>query len=99
MTEKISRKDFIKAAGASLVVAPMALEGLDRGQKSPVQLLGEQKAVVVLLSLLALGIQGISIGPRPPAFITPNVFKVLQDQFDLKLTGDDAKADVAAALA
>ena len=41
----------------------------------------EQKAVAVLLSLLALGIKKIAIGPNPPAFVTPGVFKVLQDKF------------------
>ncbi len=45
----------------------------------------EQKAVAILLTLLYLGIKGIRIGPTPPAFITPNVFKVLQDNYDLKL--------------
>ncbi|HVT80995.1 MAG TPA: hydroxylamine reductase [Phycisphaerae bacterium] len=45
----------------------------------------EQKAVAVLLTLLSLGVKGITIGPNPPAFITPNVFKVLQSEFDLKL--------------
>jgi hydroxylamine reductase len=45
----------------------------------------EQKAVAVLLTLLALGVKGIRIGPLPPAFVTPNVFKVLQENFDLKL--------------
>lgn len=45
----------------------------------------EQKAVAVLLTLLSLGIKGIRVGPTPPAFITPNVFKVLQQKFDLKL--------------
>jgi len=59
----------------------------------------EQKAVAVLLSLLALGVKGITIGPNPPGFVTPNVFKVLQDQFDLRLTGEDAKADLALVLA
>ena len=59
----------------------------------------EQKAVAVLLTLLALGVRGITIGPNPPAFITPNVFKVLQDKFDLRLTGEDPKADLALALA
>jgi len=44
----------------------------------------EQKAVAILLTLLALGVKGIRIGPTPPAFITPNVFKVLQENFDLK---------------
>ncbi len=59
----------------------------------------EQKAVVILLTLLALGVKGISIGPKPPAFITPNVFKVLQEKFDLRLTGEDAKADLQAVMA
>lgn len=45
----------------------------------------EQKAVAVLLSLLALGVKGIRLGPVPPAFVTPNVFRILQDRFDLKL--------------
>lgn len=45
----------------------------------------EQKAVAVLLTLLALGVKGIRLGPVPPAFVTPNVFRVLQEQFDLKL--------------
>lgn len=59
----------------------------------------EQKAVAVLLTLLALNVQGITIGPKPPAFLTPRVFAALQDRFKLKLTGDDAKADLAAAMA
>ena len=45
----------------------------------------EQKAVAVLLSLFALGVKGIRLGPVPPAFVSPNVFKVLQEKFDLKL--------------
>jgi len=45
----------------------------------------EQKAVAVLLSLLSLDIKGIRVGPVPPAFISPNVFQILQDRFDLKL--------------
>ncbi len=45
----------------------------------------EQKAVAILLTLLYLGIKGMRIGPTPPAFITPNVLKILQDKFDLKL--------------
>jgi len=45
----------------------------------------EQKAVAILLSLLYLNIKGIYIGPTPPAFISRNVFGVLQEKFDLKL--------------
>ena len=58
----------------------------------------EQKAVAVLLTLLSLGVKGISIGPNPPAFVTPNVFKILQEKFDLKLTGNDGRRDVALSL-
>lgn len=45
----------------------------------------EQKAVAILLSLLHLGIKNIYVGPTPPAFISAGVFKVLQDNFNLKL--------------
>lgn len=57
----------------------------------------EQKAVAILLTLLHLGIKDIRIGPSPPAFITPNVFKVLQDNFNLMLIGD-ADEDLKAML-
>ncbi len=59
----------------------------------------EQKAVAVLLTLLALGVKGITIGPNPPGFVSPGVFAILQEKFDLRLTGKDAKADLAAVLA
>jgi len=58
----------------------------------------EQKAVAVLLTLLSLGVKRIAIGPNPPAFITPNVFKILKDKFDLRLTGNDPAKDLAAAM-
>jgi len=45
----------------------------------------EQKAVAILLSLLYLNIKGIYIGPTTPAFISKNVFGLLQNKFDLKL--------------
>lgn len=45
----------------------------------------EQKAVAILLTLFHLGIKNIRIGPSAPAFISPNVLKVLQDNYNLKL--------------
>lgn len=54
----------------------------------------EQKAVVVLLSLLSLGIKGMKIGPSLPAFITPNVLNFLVENFDLKPIGNSGKADI-----
>ncbi|MCL5942176.1 MAG: hydroxylamine reductase, partial [Actinobacteria bacterium] len=47
----------------------------------------EQKAVAILLSLLHLGIKGIRLGPSLPAFISPNVFDVLVQNFDIKPIG------------
>ena len=44
----------------------------------------EQKAVAVLLALLFLGVKGIRLGPTLPAFLSPNVAKVLVDKFDIK---------------
>jgi len=47
----------------------------------------EQKAVAILLGLFSLGLKDVYIGPKPPEFITPGVLKVLQDNFNLHLTG------------
>lgn len=43
----------------------------------------EQKAVIVLLALLSLGIRNIHLGPTLPAFLSPNVRKVLEEKFGL----------------
>ena len=43
----------------------------------------EQKAVIVLLALLHLGIKNIHLGPTLPAFLSPNVAKVLVDNFGI----------------
>ena len=44
----------------------------------------EQKAVVILLTLLSLGIKNIRLGPSLPAFVTPNVLGVLVEKFGIK---------------
>jgi hydroxylamine reductase len=43
----------------------------------------EQKAVAILLSLLALGIKNIKLGPSLPAFITPNVLDYLVENYNI----------------
>lgn len=43
----------------------------------------EQKAVIVLLALLSLGVKNIHLGPTLPAFLSPNVAKVLTDNFGI----------------
>lgn len=58
----------------------------------------EQKAAAVLLTLLALDIKNIRLGPTLPAFITPTVLQVLVDKFGIQPIGD-AQADIDAALA
>jgi hydroxylamine reductase len=44
----------------------------------------EQKAVAILTTLLYLGIKNIRLGPSLPAFVSPNVLKVLVDKFGIK---------------
>ncbi|WP_295893335.1 hydroxylamine reductase [uncultured Vibrio sp.] len=44
----------------------------------------EQKAIVILLTLFALGVKGIYTGPTAPAFLTDNLIKIIQDQFDMR---------------
>ncbi|GAA4500532.1 hydroxylamine reductase [Pseudaeromonas paramecii] len=58
----------------------------------------EQKAIVILLTLLSLGIKGIRVGPTVPGFLTPNLLAFLQENFDLKLIGS-VEQDLADMLA
>jgi len=44
----------------------------------------EQKAIVILLTLFALGVKGIYTGPTAPAFLTDNLLKIIQDEFDMR---------------
>jgi len=55
----------------------------------------EQKAVLVLLALLSLGVKHIRLGPTLPAFVSPGVLKVLVENFDIKPIGT-VEEDVAA---
>lgn len=73
----------------SLVVIALKLAevfGLDDVNELPISYniaWYEQKAVIVLLSLLHLGIKNIHLGPTLPAFLSPNVAKVLVDNFGI----------------
>jgi len=58
----------------------------------------EQKAVAVLLALLHLGFKNIRLGPTLPAFLSPNVAKILVETFDIKgIT--DPQSDINAMMA
>lgn len=48
----------------------------------------EQKAVIVLLALLYLGVKNIHLGPTLPGFLSPNVAKVLVEQFGIAGIGE-----------
>ena len=55
----------------------------------------EQKACAILLSLLYLGIKDIRLGPSLPAFVSPNILKVLVEKFNImpiKTPDEDLKA-------
>lgn len=73
----------------SLAVIAMKLQeifGLDEINELPIVYnisWYEQKAVIVLLALLALGVKNIHMGPTLPAFLSPNVTKVLVDNFGI----------------
>ncbi len=77
----------------SLVVVALKLKevfGLDDVNKLPIAYnisWYEQKAVIVLLALLYLGVKNIHLGPTLPAFLSPNVARVLVDQFQIAGTG------------
>ncbi|MCB2216258.1 hydroxylamine reductase [Desulfofustis glycolicus] len=58
----------------------------------------EQKAVAVLLALLALGVKGLRLGPTLPGFLSPAVAKVLVEKFDIKPIGT-VQDDIAAMMA
>ena len=54
----------------------------------------EQKAVLVLLALLSLGVKNIMLGPKLPAFVSPNVLNVLVENFNIRpntTVGEDMK--------
>lgn len=73
----------------SLVVIALKLKevfGLDDVNKLPIAYniaWYEQKAVIVLLALLYLGVKNIHLGPTLPAFLSPNVTKVLVEKFGI----------------
>jgi len=78
----------------SLVVIALKLReilGLDDINQLPISYniaWYEQKAVIVLIALLYLGVKNIHLGPTLPAFLSPNVIKVLVEQFNIGGIGD-----------
>ena len=84
----------------SLAVIALKLKevfGLDDINELPIEFniaWYEQKAVIVLLALLHLGVKNIHLGPTLPAFLSPNVVNVLVENFGISGIGtveDDIK--------
>lgn len=48
----------------------------------------EQKAIVILLTLLSLGVKNITTGPTAPAFLTPDLLAILNEKFGLRAITD-----------
>jgi len=84
----------------SLVVIALKLQeafGLDDINKLPIVFniaWYEQKAVIVLLALLSLGVRNIYLGPTHPGFLSPNVAQVIIDKFGLSKIGT-SEEDIA----
>ena len=89
-------------AYAAIEIAKALAEAFDCGVNDlPLSLMVswfEQKATAVFLSLLALNIQNIHLGPTLPAYLTPNLLQILQDRYAVK-ANQTATADLQAALA
>ncbi|HRX49467.1 MAG TPA: hydroxylamine reductase, partial [Spirochaetota bacterium] len=88
----------------SLAIIALKLKeifGLDDVNKLPLSFdiaWYEQKAVTVLLALLYLGFKTIRLGPTLPAFLSPNVAKVLVENFNIMPVGE-VKTDIEAMMA
>jgi hydroxylamine reductase len=88
-------------AYSALIVATKLAEAFGVGvNELPLSLIVswfEQKAAAVLLTLLALGVRNVRLGPTLPAFLTPTLVNVLVEKFGV-LPVTEARADIAAAL-
>lgn len=90
-------------AYSALIVATKLAEAFGCGvNELPLSLIVswfEQKAAAILLTLLALGVRHIKLGPTLPAFLTPALVGVLVEKFGIAPIGEDAKADIAGCMA
>ncbi|KAF2991533.1 hydroxylamine reductase (plasmid) [Methylocystis sp. MJC1] len=88
-------------AYSALIVATKLAEAFGVGvNELPLSLIVswfEQKAAAVLLTLLALGVRNVRLGPTLPAFLTPALVDVLVEKFGIQPVGE-AKADIEASL-
>jgi len=89
-------------AYSALIVATKLAEAFGCGVNDlPLSLIVswfEQKAAAILLTLLALGVRHILLGPTLPAFLTPALVGVLVEKFGIAPVGDNANDDIKACM-
>jgi hydroxylamine reductase len=90
-------------AYSALIVATKLAEAFGCGvNELPLSLIVswfEQKAAAILLTLLALGVRNIKLGPTLPVFLTPTLIGILVEKFGIAPIGTDANADIAQCMA
>ncbi len=82
--EKLKMKQLTEKKLRSFIGPPLKKSFIDICNCTETE---AQKAVIVLLSLLYLGVKNIHLGPTLPAFLSPNVAKVLVDNFGISGIG------------
>jgi hydroxylamine reductase len=81
--------DFYSAVVVALELAKaMKLESVNELPLSLAISHLEQKAAAVLLTLLHLGVKNIRLGPSLPAYISPGILSVLQQNYNIMPVGD-----------
>ncbi|MEO1942625.1 MAG: hydroxylamine reductase [Campylobacterales bacterium] len=84
---------------ALAVAKALGIEDINQLPVSIALMWMEQKAIIILLALLSLGIKDIYIGPRAPQFLNEEIYNFLTQQFNLKVISGDFKADFREELA
>jgi len=83
---------------ALAVAQALGIEDINQLPVSIALMWMEQKAVLILLALLYLGIKDIYIGPRAPQFVNEDIYNFLAQQFNLKVISGDFKEDFSTEL-
>ncbi len=78
---------------AFTVAKALGIEDVNKLPVSIALMWMEQKAVIILLALLSLGIKDIYIGPRAPQFLNDEIYNFLKDTFNLKVISGDIYKD------
>ena len=83
---------------ALAVAKALGIEDINQLPVSIALMWMEQKAIIILLALLSLGIKDIYIGPRAPQFVNEEIYNFLAQQFNLKVISGDFRKDFKEAL-